>query len=458
MGYVLFSPVGNTDPIRGCHDGAWLHICRVYQPKVTRIYLSAEMCRRENVVEEDGQRKNLYARTLRLLNQHLFGDRAERYIQLEFVRDPQCENAHSLEYFVPLYQKLLTQLHADYPEDELLVNVSSGTPGMKGTLMALSTILPFKVQLIQVRDWKKDQNEKEETVRKNYPVDIAFELNEDNRPDFERRDSLQPLTNLALAMRVDDLCHLVREGDYHTALAEANGDSLKSFLPAKALFALQGADQRISMKVEPCVISLEKSGFHLKRRYGLRSDDRLWQCAEYLLTMRNDLKNGAFDNFMRKLTPLLVNLFELYLASVGKDVRKNGVNGDGKWVNTNIPPEWLKILDTAFYGRFNDYSDLSSANMLPLISAFGSTQARLLAESLRKVEQKARNPFAHEMIPFSRQDVEGFLRSAKVSGISTPEALTDRLQDFLETIKPFQQDYWNSYDAMNEHICGLLKQ
>ena len=79
---VLFSPIGNTDPIRGFRDGAWLHICRVYRPRVCVVYLTAEMCRREKVVEADGRPKDLYARTLALLNHHLFGDDAERYIQL----------------------------------------------------------------------------------------------------------------------------------------------------------------------------------------------------------------------------------------------------------------------------------------------------------------------------------------------------------------------------------------
>lgn len=39
----LFSPVGNTDPIKYFHDGSLLHICRHYQPDVVYLYLSKEM-------------------------------------------------------------------------------------------------------------------------------------------------------------------------------------------------------------------------------------------------------------------------------------------------------------------------------------------------------------------------------------------------------------------------------
>lgn len=40
---VLFSPIGSTDPIRGGHDGAMLHICRYYQPDKVYLFLTGEM-------------------------------------------------------------------------------------------------------------------------------------------------------------------------------------------------------------------------------------------------------------------------------------------------------------------------------------------------------------------------------------------------------------------------------
>lgn len=46
--YVFFSPIGNTDPITGQHDGAFLHICRHYKPKKVYLYLSKEMYEHHN--------------------------------------------------------------------------------------------------------------------------------------------------------------------------------------------------------------------------------------------------------------------------------------------------------------------------------------------------------------------------------------------------------------------------
>ena len=458
MGRVLFSPIGNTDPIRGFHDGAWLHICRHYRPHTCVVYLTAEMCRRENIIEADGSRKDLYARTLRLLNEHLYGDQAGSYIQLRRELDPQCENAHSFEYFMPVFHDILNRIHSEFPDDELLINGSSGTPGMKGTLMALSVMLPYRVQLVQVSDYEKDQNKKEIPVNNEYPVLEAWELNEDNEPGARDRTSLQPLVNLTLEMRINELCRLVREGDYHTALREAQGDSLKERISAKALLALQGADHRSSMKLQQSASALIESGFAAGEDLRKHAGERIRMCAEYLLTMQNDLGRGEYDDLLRKLTPLLTNLCEVYLKTIGKDVRDNGVDSNRKWRLANIPDEWLTILNGVFQPAFRDGTDLSAANMLPLIRCYGAPRAAELATMLREVEHSARNPVAHRIVPFGRTEVEAELRKAGQKEIATPEDLLACLRKFVEIIRPFGSQYWHSYEAMNQHICSLLKE
>lgn len=44
---ILYTPAGDTDPIRDCYDGAMLHIIRTYWPEYVRIFLSAEMSAKE---------------------------------------------------------------------------------------------------------------------------------------------------------------------------------------------------------------------------------------------------------------------------------------------------------------------------------------------------------------------------------------------------------------------------
>ena len=57
MSYVLFTPVGGHDPIASFHDGAVLHICRVYRPEKVYLYLSHEMLERSR--QDDRYRLSL---------------------------------------------------------------------------------------------------------------------------------------------------------------------------------------------------------------------------------------------------------------------------------------------------------------------------------------------------------------------------------------------------------------
>lgn len=66
----------------------------------------------------------------------------------------------------------------------------------------------------------------------------------------------------------------------------------------------------------------------------------------------------------------------------------------------------------------------------------------------------------HEIVPFGRAEIETALRRTGPDGIRTPEELLAYLREFLEIIcpgGPFDADYWRSYEAMNAHVCALLR-
>ena len=44
---ILYTPVGDTDPIRGCYDGGMLHIVRHYNPDIAILVLSKDMEKKE---------------------------------------------------------------------------------------------------------------------------------------------------------------------------------------------------------------------------------------------------------------------------------------------------------------------------------------------------------------------------------------------------------------------------
>ena len=47
MARILFSPIGDTDPVRYCYDGACLHIVRHYHPDKVVLFLTKAMSEKE---------------------------------------------------------------------------------------------------------------------------------------------------------------------------------------------------------------------------------------------------------------------------------------------------------------------------------------------------------------------------------------------------------------------------
>ena len=78
----LFSPIGNTDPIKYLRDGSMLHIARAYKPDVVIMYLSKEML-------ENHEKDNRYAEILKLLGEKLGHTFKVKIISREDLTDVQ---------------------------------------------------------------------------------------------------------------------------------------------------------------------------------------------------------------------------------------------------------------------------------------------------------------------------------------------------------------------------------
>ena len=122
MERILFSPLGDSDPVRNCYDGACLHIVRHYQPTQVVLFYTAEMERKE-------RRDHRYTRALKRLA-------------------PQCEvreifsgieSPQQFDAFQGVLPEAVGALADAHPAAQILLNLSSGTPQMK-TVMALLSV------------------------------------------------------------------------------------------------------------------------------------------------------------------------------------------------------------------------------------------------------------------------------------------------------------------------------
>lgn len=127
-----------SDPIRNFSDGPCLHIARHYQPTRVVLYFTGEILRAKG--------EDFYKKPLLHLNPHL---------QIECIYSG-VTNPHLYDSFlqaapgiIPLPQAL-HDVHDRYPEAEILINVTSGTPQIQGTLVTLALQEPTWCRAIQV--------------------------------------------------------------------------------------------------------------------------------------------------------------------------------------------------------------------------------------------------------------------------------------------------------------------
>lgn len=196
---ILFTPAGDTDPVRGFHDGAILHILRHYPADKVILFLTKDM-------EEKEDEMHCYTRgiasvapdvTVEILRSGI--TEPQKYEKLTAIQDA----------FASAYDA--------HPEAEWLLNVSSGTPQIK-TVMALLALDYPRTKAIQVPSPERKSN------RGNHPCRTADELvemldcNEDAEPGAVNRCEEPPLLLLKRHGLLRQVTSLVRNYEYAGAL------------------------------------------------------------------------------------------------------------------------------------------------------------------------------------------------------------------------------------------------
>jgi len=134
--YVLFSPIGATDPVRNYYDGPLLHIVRHYRPSKVYLFFTKEMAGK---IEE--------------IKEALQGFKVE----IEIIQSD-IENPHDFDIFMDIFENLLNQIQEENQDSQILLNISSGTPQMKSALALEVVASNLILKPIQVATPMKGSN------------------------------------------------------------------------------------------------------------------------------------------------------------------------------------------------------------------------------------------------------------------------------------------------------------
>ena len=190
-------------------------------------------------------------------------------------------------------------------DDEILLNVSSGTPAMKSGLLVLSVLGEFPCVPIQVATPARKMNEH---THEGYDVEALWELDEDNDPDKSvNRCEAVYCPTLSLIKQQEILLEMIRKYDDAGAM-----DIAETIENAKGKInkeLVQIAYERNQLNLSGAMSLAKKNHLDI---FPVKSgnDAKLF---EYMANLIIKCQKEEYVDFVRALTPLIADLFELIL-------------------------------------------------------------------------------------------------------------------------------------------------
>lgn len=435
---ILFSPAGGTDPIsmNNCRDGSMLHICRVYKPTKVILYMSREIL--ENQEKDDRYRYALRS---------LFHLQGRENVEIEEIERPELADVQDFDFFYREFRGIIGEIFAEMDStDTLLINVSSGTPAMKSGLLVLQTLGEYPAVMVQVTTPVHRMNEH---THKDYDIELLWELDEDNSPDFENRCKTVNCPTLSQIKNEEIIKKHIAVFDYQAAVAVA--ETMRKEDTEAYLGLLKMAESRILLDF-PAVDRWQKEmGTDcLPVKAG---DSRKY--FEYALNLSVKLKRGEYADFVRGITPIIVDLFEIVLKrQCGIDINAytKMVKGVRQWDGKKLEGTNLKrIFENAYRGMFREGPVYSDHFRIIIENNSQDLRLKQLVNDLRSVESNIRNMAAHQIVSITEEKIK------KMTGFTGRQIMDKIITIFSYTGMKIEKSSWSSYESMNDLIIQAME-
>ena len=449
---ILFSPIGGTDPIASSteYDGSMLHICRHYKPDKVYLFLSNEMLARQ----KNDDRYRLCIEKL--------GEKLDHKFEVDCIEAEELHEVQDYDEFYKRFKPIVQDIQKDMQdEDRLIVNVASGTPAMKSTLLMLAVMSEGKIIPVQVVTPERTMNFHPGKDDDTYDVNYYWEHDHDNDESAENRCKQVDCPSLTAILKKNILVRQVRSYNYASALML--GSEIRDYISDEAYYMLELAVARQQLDLNKVTRISQKFKFDIMpvKESGKSS------IFEYALTLYIKMYRREYSDFMRAISPLLTDIFEAILKNnCGIDIRgycNEYSNGDFKLVinklsRTDEGREILSVLNECddFRGNFKD-SSLAAGNLKPILVHFlQDDSVKDSVTKMRAIESRIRNMAAHQIVSITDDKIKSLTNDA----LGTPmtiKQIFDEIKKLVVAAKvPIKKADWGSYDIMNNKIEELL--
>lgn len=420
METILFSPLGNTDPITACHDGACLHILRHYRPQGVALFYTKEM-RQKEVTHKHGQ---WYQASIQMLGKAL---QCEFPIVKEY--DSEIVDAHKMDILFTVLPQAVNDVHRLYPKAQILLNTSSGTPQIKTILAMLAVEYPW-CKAIQVAAPKNEKtgtvtHEKHVENNEDYDIGTLFETNLDNEENAPNRCSEPPLHTLRFFREKNQIESLIQKYEYAGAYMLST-ESMRLDETTKKLLHHAVCRQNLALqKAKKCI-----ARYNGENLFPFNEEKQ--KLCDYALMMQINQEKGQLSDFLVKIVPFLYEILLYYVTHETafsladyciKEKENDFLLPKSKLMQDEMGNELLTYLDTSVGGKFGKYKD-SKLSYFLLIHICRFLNDKGYCASIEKHAQlisildtlqgvnKIRNLAAHQVIDIAEED---FMKTLNIS-------------------------------------------
>lgn len=451
---VLFTPVGDTDPVRGYHDGGMLHILRHYAP-VDRVFvfLTKEM-------EDKETESGCYTKGIQ---------KVAPQCKIEFIRSGITE-PHIYERLTVL-QDVFQEKYEQYPNEEWLLNLSSGTPQMKSVMSLIGLDHP-QVKAIQVFSPAEGSNNKNHPEKTPKMLEMLYHFNDDDDPSSSNRCNEPELSLLKKHSVKMQIISLVRNYEYEGALQLLRLNRELFDQISEKLLEHAVCRRNLMWRDANKIISSYK-GSPLISKAG--------DFEEFFRVMELRQRKKQLSEFIIKITPICTKLVTDYAMSLAQrmlfdlnacsEIRRDE-DGSIRYVlkrekigrHNNM---LLEHLNRKYKGGFKD-SELSISNMAYICewiinSGISSNRRDIEIEKifarLSIVSENIRNKVAHKIVMnLTENIIREWSKGKERSGIADAGLDSRDILNYLHRASDLirgQKFQWD-YDELNNSIIDSL--
>lgn len=452
---ILFSPLGESDPIRDCYDGPMLHILRYYQDIDTCYLVTTKKLEENNSFEKCSFAiKDL-------------AEQQNRKITSYHIKTG-IEKANDFDCFYNIFLEEIIKIVNDHPNEKIYLNLSSGTPQMITTLALISCIsLIGNFEAIQVS--RASENAKDSfnrTTDNRYDVVAAIENNIDNLENVNRCSKLELMT-IYHNNNKEKVTAFLKNFDYDAAYQTYNKQSNNSsFCRKEILELIQHLKYRQELDIDRAKEVVKNNPYKDKLFLTyITQDKRENKILEYFLILKNLKEAEKINDFLIRLNSYTGEVQKEFInKKIKYDVQEKLCQKDNKSHLYYLKSEKIKNYSQDLFDkldkRFEGFQDAAiNIEALNVIINFELNKINydkkdLIIKTFDQVEKlKAnRNKSAHELKIVKATD----LKDENGNKIDLNNLMSN-FQKILKEIYPdVSEKYFMLYSDLNNFILEQL--